>query len=865
MQSFREKAEKKRLELSQAEEAASSPDNEEQTKRAKLDELIHEAQEQTKMKQDLEADLKRAREPQKALERRLQRVKQEIQKAEKNLEQADLRLKDRREQIMAQTGSAESEQRQRAEQLRAAEDELAKAQRKNDELKQAVSDSFRAYEELEPHVEQAKQNSAAASKRLHAVESKIYGLESSNGDSLAVFGPRCTKVKQMVRCMQYDVFVQYIEKISHTADKQVDSFLQKRRFKGPIMGPLGAYMKVVAGKEDFASIAEHALGTGTLDRFIVTNDHDRKLLQEIRSQASCQRDCGIFQVHASSRYNVPGPPVPGVETVASTLNISNDLVFNCLVDNCRIEERALAKSREESEQLLLNEDSNGRYSVRGKMKEVYCLPHGDHWSVRDGSLQIVGNEKALRQSIGLDRSAACRDELKELRLEESKMEHKHTDLQKDWNTKKRACRDNNKVIENLMSKIESLKAEHDSASNFDTDTSEFEQDIAEAQQQLEILKDQELAMKDEIEEKKPEIQALEKRLAEIKIRNEKVLQDMKSAEEDLGIYIQSQTQRDEKIEKRRQKVKQYEEILEKHEERAKKFKADVQKYLRAAKRLTYKRLLEEKEAFQHDGQEGHESQKSDSTQGPSDEELDAISIVDTDREPAYFEARITRTKKKIELERKRKDLSNELPAAAYQKYVRAKKTLENKLERIAEIEQTCEMLSADLQERKKRWRQFRSHIAKVTDMKFDRILNLKGSSGELDFRHKERTLQLVVQKDSADSNSQQKDVKALSGGERSFTTIALLLALGESLETPFRILDEFDVFLDPVTRKLTIEALIEMAKSMGHRQFIFITPQDISNVKTDPQLKILKLHPPARNNFAGLHSQQTLDFSQASN
>jgi chromosome segregation ATPase len=88
-------------------------------------------------------------------------------------------------------------------------------------------------------------------------------------------------------------------------------------------------------------------------------------------------------------------------------------------------------------------------------------------------------------------------------------------------------------------------------------------------------------------------------------------------------------------------------------------------------------------------------------------------------------------------------------------------------------------------ERKKRWRQFCSHIAVMTDQKFDEILNLKGSSGEIDFQHGKQTLNLVVQKDYADPNSQQSDVKALSGGERSYTTIALLLALGEAWKHPF--------------------------------------------------------------------------------
>jgi chromosome segregation ATPase len=92
--------------------------------------------------------------------------------------------------------------------------------------------------------------------------------------------------------------------------------------------------------------------------------------------------------------------------------------------------------------------------------------------------------------------------------------------------------------------------------------------------------------------------------------------------------------------------------------------------------------------------------------------------------------------------------------------------------------------------------------------------------------------------------------------------MSLLLALGEQLETPFRVMDEFDVFLDPQVRKLTIKALIHTAKMLDHRQFIFITPQDLSGIDQDPKLKIFKLNPPERNSQVG-QSQQTLEFSQA--
>lgn len=41
-------------------------------------------------------------------------------------------------------------------------------------------------------------------------------------------------------------------------------------------------------------------------------------------------------------------------------------------------------------------------------------------------------------------------------------------------------------------------------------------------------------------------------------------------------------------------------------------------------------------------------------------------------------------------------------------------------------------------------------------------------------------------------------MKQLSGGERSFATVAFALALGGETDTPFRAMDEFDVFMDSV-------------------------------------------------------------------
>ena len=127
-----------------------------------------------------------------------------------------------------------------------------------------------------------------------------------------------------------------------------------------------------------------------------------------------------------------------------------------------------------------------------------------------------------------------------------------------------------------------------------------------------------------------------------------------------------------------------------------------------------------------------------------------------------------------------------------------------------------------------------------------------GSSGALRFDHDDATLKMTYQKDNQDETTQIDNIQSLSGGERSFSTLAMLVSLGATIECPFRVMDEFDVFMDQVSRKVAMQELVDMAKEMPNRQFVFITPQDLSSLPQSNHLKVFKLNAPIR-------GQQTLD------
>lgn len=92
----------------------------------------------------------------------------------------------------------------------------------------------------------------------------------------------------------------------------------------------------------------------------------------------------------------------------------------------------------------------------------------------------------------------------------------------------------------------------------------------------------------------------------------------------------------------------------------------------------------------------------------------------------------------------------------------------------------------------------------------------------------------------------------MSGGEKSYATICLLLSLWQAIGSPIRALDEFDVFMDSINRRISMKMMLDAAKS-SDRQFILITPQDMGNVQLGPEVRVHRMNDPER-------GQQALQF-----
>lgn len=135
-----------------------------------------------------------------------------------------------------------------------------------------------------------------------------------------------------------------------------------------------------------------------------------------------------------------------------------------------------------------------------------------------------------------------------------------------------------------------------------------------------------------------------------------------------------------------------------------------------------------------------------------------------------------------------------------------------------------------LEKRQRQWEDLRNGIAKRSNQDFIACLQARDYRGFLEYDHKTRELNINVHIDNIEQSDKlsKRDIKQLSGGEKSFGTTCFLLSLWDAMGCPIRCLDEFDVYMDAINRRLVVEMLINNAKNSG-TQFILITPLSVRN------------------------------------
>jgi chromosome segregation ATPase len=121
---------------------------------------------------------------------------------------------------------------------------------------------------------------------------------------------------------------------------------------------------------------------------------------------------------------------------------------------------------------------------------------------------------------------------------------------------------------------------------------------------------------------------------------------------------------------------------------------------------------------------------------------------------------------------------------------------------------TADILKKALMDRLAKFREFQRHVSAQARCNFGYLLSERGFRGQLLLDHRARKLEVIVEPDKTRENGKGRNTKTLSGGEKSFSSICLLLAIWDAMGSPLRCLDEFDVFMDNVNRAISTNMLV---------------------------------------------------------
>ena len=571
------------------------------------------------------------------------------------------------------------------------------------------------------------------------------------------------------------------------------------------IGPLGKHIRLL--KPEWSSVLEKSFGA-TLNSFIVTNKRDMNSLNGIMNQTRC-----IYPIIIGNTLpldTTPHEPDGHFDTILRALTMDNDLVRKQLVIAHAIEQTILIKDLREASRVLY-EGTKPR-----NVKMCFSL---DPNNKRRGYLQkYTGQSNASQDPLHewLGRPRMMTDVEAQVRLRQEALDRARVELN-DVEARQRNDRE----------KLERAK-----------------QAVVKHKRRSGELKIAYQTADDKVEE-------LNGAISEDGVENGKlqVLQAaLKEAEEGKSLHEGSFQDTVIAYDAKREQLNAARAEMQELDDRITELQLISKKAEAEAQRLSKKRAtaLGEKNAAIgriDDARQDRASleRKKQELDTKIEDWIDQASQVSPRVNIDPDETEVSIRKKYEKLDKDYRQYQQQVGATREEIAAEAARTEaahRSALHQLRDLEKLGSALKASLIERRERWKMFRRFISARARTQFTYYLSERSFRGRLIMDHRQRMLELSVEPDITKRNGSGRGAKTLSGGEKSFSQICLLLSIWEAMGSPIRCLDEFDVFMDSVNRKMSIDMLIGAARQSVGRQFVLISPGTKEDFKRMPDVHV---------------------------
>ncbi|KAI1362374.1 P-loop containing nucleoside triphosphate hydrolase protein [Xylaria arbuscula] len=672
---------------------------------------------------------------------------------------------------------------------------------KQKELEEARQDETNINEMIAEHrtrlqpLEQAEQaaihgvkepTNILAQKRtdVQAAESSLRTLNQTQRDPLDAFDSR---IRKLLKNIEED-----------------GGFTQK-----PI-GPLGTYVQLT--KTQWMPILDKYLGS--LNGFIVENKPDQVRLMSHMDRLRIQ---GVPVFIGKASLNNLREPDARFDTVLRVLKFDDKRVRDHMIINHQIEQTILIESRAEAENVMFDgppENSMACLAFQEKKKG-----HGIRIVNNRGNL----NSSPITSNLG-NKPRMKTDQDSQVRYYKELV----TQLQAEY----RELEGPKRTAEQAVQRARQAVAQHRKRS------SELNNDLTNAQVEIrriegeldnfEGVDDRLRGLKDELQEAQEKKDHYGNQYAEVAIKKREMNADIDKKKEEINDARLMSRDHKVRVAKAGDKVNRLKEI--RHVTLSEKNLAHENHEVAKVAKTQAEASRDRQAEYVQDYIEKASTIAPTRVHIPEGETYQSI-----ERKYESIREQISRLRQQMGAS---EEQINTRATQATQEYRDAKEAVKN-------IRMTSDSLKKALMDRLAKYREFQRHVSAQARCNFGYLLSERGFRGQLLLDHRARKLEVIVEPDKTRENARGRNTKTLSGGEKSFSSICLLLAIWDAMGSPLRCLDEFDVFMDNINRAISTNMLIGAARRSVGKQFLLITPNAIEGrAKLDKDVKIIRLTDP---------------------
>ncbi|KAL9096432.1 MAG: hypothetical protein Q9165_001429 [Trypethelium subeluteriae] len=674
-------------------------------------------------------------------------------------------------------------------------------------------------------IQKAKERAAVLKIEFEAHCAELAGLDRSKGDAEREASEARPAVAQKAQALENAKSI--LQNLNNNQGHQNGAYhpntsnllraiQAETRFRERPVGPLGQHIRLKPSKTEWSSIIERTLG-GNLSAFVVTSKADQGVLDEISKRVRCP--CSVFIGDGQPLDISRSQPDPQYDTILRVLEINSDLVRNQLIINNAIEQTVLIKDQTDAYNFMNNNPEGRPRNTKA------CLAF--HPTQRGHGLRYTASATSSKMDPVPAWTQGSR-------------------LQTDTEAQKR-----NQValVQHLQSELQQVQSKsqalEDALTTAINNISQHEQRKKQLKIQQQRAEDDADRLRDELDEETPQ----DGKLDELQSQLENSRAESQQFSTD---YENAIIEKDKLNEDQRALMRQRDEA----EAIINESKTKIDKATTKMQKLSDHRtaaLHEKNSAFERirDAQDEKQQLEHDCADQEAkvvnfDEQASKISArvpVPPGVSPDDLDRRLMKLMKDLDSYRAQQggsleDLTNATTAAK-----KAWRTAQRELDGFLT---TADQLKRSMFQRRNRWMDFRRFISSRARANFTYLLSERAFRGNLKLDHKSKLLDLSVEPDITRASDRGRQTKTLSGGEKSFSTICLLLSIWEAMGSPIRCLDEFDVFMDNVNRDVSMKMMINAARRSVGRQFVLITPQAMGNVDSAEDVRIHKMRDPER-------------------